>query len=122
MAYGKNKKLAVEVDEKEFTKLLQVTESMHHKVAFLLAWGSGLRVSEVANLKREDIDIEKRTMRINDGKGGKDRIVRLPADWQSHHINHIPLKCGVRAIQKALRYIQKGQESLRINLQYIFIA
>lgn len=96
-----NKKLPVEVDEKEFTKLLQVTESMHHKVAFMLAWESGLRVSEVRNLQQNDIDVKNQRIKVNEGKGGKDRVVPLPQDWQEHHLKHIPLKCGVRALQKA---------------------
>lgn len=95
------KKLPVEVNEEEFTKLVEVTESMHHKIGFMLAWECGLRVSEVINLQPEDIDVERQQIRVNEGKGGKDRIVPLPLDWKKHHIDYIPLKCGVRALQKA---------------------
>ena len=99
MAYGmeqrikKGKKvtakpLPVEVDEKEFTKLLEATQKMHHKVAFLLAWGSGLRISEVCNLQKGDIDMENKRIRINMGKNSKDRIVPLPKGWKPKLMNY----------------------------------
>ena len=67
----------------------------------MLAWGSGLRISEIKHLKPEDIDVEDKRIRVNEGKGCKDWIVPLPVDWQEHHMNHIPIKCSTRAIQKA---------------------
>jgi len=97
----KPKKLPVEVSEEEFTKLLSVTKKMHHKVAFLLAWGSGMRVSEVLNVKPNDIDIQKKRIRINQGKGGKDRIVPIPKGFKRKHIDMLPLEMGARALQRA---------------------
>lgn len=96
-----HKKLPVEVDEEEFTRLLEVTRSMHHKIAFMLAWESGLRISEVVNLQPERIDMENKKIRILDGKGGKDRVVPLPIDWKEIHMKYIPIGCSARAIQKA---------------------
>jgi site-specific recombinase XerD len=95
------KPLPVEVDEKEFTALVDVTNKMHHKVAFLLAWGSGLRISEVINLKQGDIDETKRRIRVNMGKNSKDRIVPLPKGWKPHLMKYIPIPCKQRALQKA---------------------
>jgi integrase len=97
----RSSKLPVEVNEEEFTRILEVTRKMHHKVGFMLAWESGLRISEVKHLQKEDINLERREIRINEGKGCKDRIVGLPADWQEHHMDHLPLKCSTRALQKA---------------------
>lgn len=93
--------LPIYVNFKEYVKLLQYTRSMHHKIAFMLAWESGLRISEVMHLQKVDIDVENKTIRINEGKGCKDRIVPLPFNWAEHHMDSIPMKCSARAIQKA---------------------
>jgi integrase/recombinase XerD len=95
------KPLPVEVDEKEFTALLDKTQKMHHKIAFLLAWGSGLRISEVVNLQKGDIDFEKKRIRVNMGKNSKDRIVPLAKGLKERHLEYIPIKCKQRALQKA---------------------
>ncbi len=104
---SKKSPLPIEVNELEFTELLEATRSMHHKVSFLLAWESGLRISEVTNLKPEDFDLEAGTIRINEGKGKKDRIVGLPACWMPHLMKYIPIKCSNRAIQKAFEMYSK---------------
>jgi len=54
-----NKKLPAYMDESTFLKLLRNTISQHHKIAFLLAFESGLRISEVTNLEKEDFEIER---------------------------------------------------------------
>lgn len=103
------KRLPVDVTEDEFTKLLTVTRLMKHKVAFLLAWGSGLRVSEVIKLQRNDIDFEGKQIRINEGKGKKDRIVPLPRGFKEKHLEFIPFDFKDRNLQKAFRtYAEKS--------------
>jgi integrase len=58
------------------------------KAALGVAYGAGLRVSEVANLKVSDIDSERRVLRVEQGKGKKDRngmlsprLLELPREW-----------------------------------------
>ena len=103
------KKLPVDVTEDEFTKLLEVTRQMSHKVAFLLAWGSGLRISEVLHLQKNDIDLEMKQIRINQGKGKKDRIVPIPRGFKERHLEFIPFGVSSRALQKAFRtYSEKS--------------
>jgi integrase/recombinase XerD len=72
------KKLPVDVTENEFSDLLDYAPQRRHRIAFLLAWGSGLRISEVLKVTPNDIDFDKKQIRVNQGKGGKDRIVPLP--------------------------------------------
>lgn len=103
MKFGsKRKKLAHYFTEEEYTILLEATSSIHHKIAFMIAWESGLRISEVIDLKPEDIDVQHKTIKVVDGKGGKDRIVPLPRNWQEHHMNYIPMPCTGRALQKSI--------------------
>ena len=47
------------------------------KAALSVAYGAGLRVSEVANLKVSDIDSQRMTLRVEQGKGQRDRYVML---------------------------------------------
>jgi len=103
------KRLPVEVNESEFTDLLSVTKQMRHKVAFLLAWGSGMRLGEILRLMKEDIDLDKKQIRINQGKGGKDRIVPTPRGFKEKHMQYIPFEYKDRALQKAFRiYSEKS--------------
>lgn len=100
--------LGIEVNEQEYTDILKATRQMHHKIAFLLAWESGLRIAEVTNLKPEDFDFEERIIRVNMGKNSKDRIVPMSKIFGREHLKYIPIKCGIRALQKAfLMYSKK---------------
>ena len=97
----RRKPLPITISEEQFTRLLECTPSMHHKTAFLLAFESGLRISEITALKPEYINVEKKRIFIKEGKGCKDRVVRLPCCWQTHLIKYIPIACSNRALQKA---------------------
>ena len=98
---AKPRPLPIEVTREEYLELLKVAKHLRHKVAFMLAFESGLRITEVVSLKKEDFDLKLKQVRINCGKNSKDRIVNLPLSWQPHHINYIPLPCQQRALQKA---------------------
>ena len=97
----RSSKLPVEVNEEEYTQLVNAPPSRHHRLGFMFAWESGLRVSEVINLRPEDINEVEGSMRINGGKGDKDRIVPLPKNWTHDMLEFLPLPCSKRALQKA---------------------
>ena len=61
------------------TLFAQITNPMVHALCLLML-RCGLRVSEVAHFRRRDLDWEQPTLRIEQGKGRKDRIVYLSAD------------------------------------------
>ena len=61
----------------EVTLLLQAATAPKYKAAFATAYGAGLRVSEVVALKVGDIDSERMLLRVERGKGGKDRHAML---------------------------------------------
>lgn len=53
-----------------------------HRLAISLIYGCGLRVGEVAALKIRDLDLERTTVHIRNGKGGKDRVTIFPASLE----------------------------------------
>ena len=67
------RKLPVVLDLSEVEALFAVTKNLKHKVILMMTYSSGLRASETARLKLTDIDSKRMTVRVNDGKGGKDR-------------------------------------------------
>ncbi|CAD5244642.1 site-specific tyrosine recombinase/integron integrase [Thermococcus camini] len=48
------------------------------RLIVLLLYGAGLRVSELCNLKRRDVDLERSTIVVRGGKGAKDRVIPIP--------------------------------------------
>lgn len=99
----KSKKLPVAISTEEFTKLIEKTKKKEHKIAFLLGFGSGMRISEILHLNPEDIDIQNKLIRIIQGKGSKDRIVPVPKGLKEDHLKLLPLKCSARALQLAFK-------------------
>ena len=57
--------------------LLEATTSLKYKAAFSIAYGAGLRISEVVNLQVRDIDSQRMLLRVEQGKGRKDRYAQL---------------------------------------------
>ena len=73
----KPQRLPVILDKGEVQKLLSVTTNAKHKAMLMMAYGSGLRVREVARLKVSDIDAARMTVMVREGKGTKDRYTIL---------------------------------------------
>jgi site-specific recombinase XerD len=71
------KKLPVVLSQSEASKLLQAVDNMKHLTMILLGYSAGLRASEIANLELKDIDSDRMTIHVRQGKGRKDRIVPL---------------------------------------------
>ncbi|MBD3723455.1 MAG: tyrosine-type recombinase/integrase [Flavobacteriaceae bacterium] len=74
----KEKKLPVVFTMEECLQIFRVVDNPKHKLLLLVGYGSGLRVSEIVNLKWEDIYFEEQKIHIKNAKGKKDRMVMLP--------------------------------------------
>lgn len=61
----------------EVGKIFDATENLKHRVILMTAYSGGLRVSEVAHLKISDIDSSRMVIRVDQGKGKKDRYTLL---------------------------------------------
>jgi len=73
----REKKLPKIMTKGQIQKLFQSTSNFKHLTAMMVSYSTGLRVSEVANLRIEDIDSEQMIIRVMRGKGKKDRLVPL---------------------------------------------
>ena len=71
------RKIPVILSLEEIARLLEAAPGPKYKAALSAAYGAGLRVSEVVALKVSDIDSERMLLRIEQGKGRKDRFAML---------------------------------------------
>jgi site-specific recombinase XerD len=86
-------KLPVVLSCEEVARLIAAAPNLKSQAALSVAYGAGLRASEVISLKVTDIDSERMTLRVEQGKGRKDRyamlspvlLERLRAWWRVGH-------------------------------------
>jgi len=85
------RKLPIILSRDEVAQLLQATGNLKHQAALSVAYGAGLRASEVVSLKVTDIDSDRMIIRVEQGKGGKDRqamlspaLLELLRNWYRH--------------------------------------
>jgi len=72
------RKIPVVLTLAEVKRLLDATTCLKHQAALSVAYGAGLRVSEVSALKVSDVDSKRMLLRIERGKGGRYRNAMLP--------------------------------------------
>ena len=71
------RRLPVVLSPKEVTRLLDAAPGLKYRAALSVAYGAGLRASEVVQLKIADIDSGRQVIRVEQGKGRKDRYAML---------------------------------------------
>jgi site-specific recombinase XerD len=80
IAYAREpRRLPVVLSADEVVRFLEAVPSLKSRTALTTAYAAGLRVSEVVALKVADIDSGRMLIRVEQGKGGKDRYVMLSA-------------------------------------------
>jgi len=78
IAYGKRpKRLPTVLSREEVTRLLECIPTLKHRVLVMTAYATGLRLSELTHLEVGDIDSSRMLVRVQQGKGQKDRVVPL---------------------------------------------
>mgnify|MGYP001818253588 FL=1 len=94
------RKLPVVLTVEEVTRLIDVA-TPKYQAAFSIAYGAGLRISEIVTLKTGDIDSERMCIHVHQGKGRKDRYALLSPvllekmrDWWRYGRVHHSLKKG----------------------------
>ena len=106
----KGRKLPVFFTEETYYYLMKNTNKMKHRVAFMLAFESGLRIAEVLALQKEDFNFKDNIIQIRQGKNSKDRVVMIPRDWKEHLMDFIPIDICARSLQEALYMAVKRAE------------
>ncbi len=70
-------RVPVVLSREEVARLLAAVPTLRERAAMEIAYGAGLRLNEVLNLKLTDVDGERMILRVDQGKGRKDRNVML---------------------------------------------
>ncbi|CAH0991003.1 Tyrosine recombinase XerC [Sinobacterium norvegicum] len=83
------RRLSVVLAQGEVNTILPLM-AQTYRTMIELAWGSGLRTMEIMRLRVKDVALEKRSLMVRQGKGGKDRMTVLP-------------EVSVRAVQACIR-------------------
>ena len=107
------RKLPKVINQKEFEVLIKYTLRKKHPkykqfaIAILLGFEAGMRISEIVGLEdivpkliQERIDLRQNTIRVEAGKGQKDRIVPLPKRFNTRLYGFIPLTISRRSLQR----------------------
>lgn len=71
-------RLPVVLTREEVARVLSAITNRKHRLLVALAYGAGLRVSEVVNLRVRDLDIPAAMLTVRQGKGQRDRVTTLP--------------------------------------------
>lgn len=109
--------------KEEIKKLLNAISNWKHRLMIEFLYGSGLRVSELLNLKLKDLNLDKNYGFVRNGKGGKDRLIVIPfvviektknlieieklSENNFIFISNRKRKYSVRSIQKIIRNASK---------------
>jgi site-specific recombinase XerD len=134
-----DKKLPGVLSESEVKRLLDCEKNPKHRLLLMLAYSSGLRVSEVVALRKEHIDFRRRTILVRLGKGRTDRYTLLSdraADFllqycSLHNIegwiftgypadHHLSIRSAQTIFDKALQKAQIAKQATIHSLRHTF--
>jgi integrase/recombinase XerD len=105
----RQKKLPMVLSSSEVSRLLKAVPHVKHRTLLALIYSSGLRIGEAVRLMKQDIDPERKTVHIRQGKGGKDRYTVLSSTAYS-------LLESYMATQPIVQYLFPGGKGLHHHL------
>jgi len=114
----RSKKLPIVLTRNEIKEIINATTNMKHKLILALAYGAGLRVSEVTSLKIRDLDLDSLSIHLKDAKGKKDRLTVFPE----------MIKADIQKIAQAkngddyLFESERGGKLTTTTLQKVFVS
>ena len=116
------KKLPIVLSREEMAKVIGTVRNLKYRTVLMTIYGAGLRVSEAVRLKLSDIDSQRMAIRVEQGKGQKDRYVMLsprlleqlrcywrdwkPTPWlfmDQRRQRHLPISTVAAVCQQARR-------------------
>ena len=87
----RNKKIPEILTKEEIKKMIDATSNIKHKLILKVLYGCGLRVSELVNLKKEEINFKENLIHIKLAKGKRDRFVKIPESVKEELENYCKL-------------------------------
>lgn len=100
------------LSKNDIKKMLSTIDNIKHELLLKMAYGMGLRVSELVNLKISDIDSKRMQVLISQSKGKKDRYVNLPES-----LLHLLRKYYIQ--YKPKYYLFEGQNSGKYSVRSV---
>jgi len=76
-------RLPVVLSKTEIQNLASKIDNRKHRLMILTAYGAGLRVGELINLRVGNLDLNNETITVQKGKGNKDRVTLMPTQIKS---------------------------------------
>jgi integrase/recombinase XerD len=115
----------------EVKKIFEATTNLKHNTMLKLSYGMGLRVSEIVNLKIEDVDSKRMQVFIARAKGKKDRYANLPesilVQLRTYFISYKPSSYlfegqygGQYSYRSAQKVFKQALEKAKINKNISF--
>ena len=133
------RKMPVVLSPEEVARFLEAAPGIKYKAALSVAYGAGLRVSEVVSLKVSDVNSERMMLRVEQGKGRKDRyamlspvLLALLRDWYriarpqgwlfpgQNPVNHMTTRQLRRACHAAAHMAEIGKRVSPHTLRHSF--
>ncbi len=94
------------LNDDEVKRLFDVIKKPRDRAIFMLMLRTGLRVEEVSRLTLGAIDLKRKKIFVNQGKGGKDRVVYISSDAHRALIDY--LQCRPLSKSRGLFLVEKG--------------
>ena len=111
--YKSDKKLPVVLSKKEVENMIISTSNFIHRVIIQIMYGAGLRLSEVINLKWNDIDFGRNIIHIKCAKGRKDRVIILSPKLKKNLIKLSLKKDGLIFVNnRGTKYCARSVQSI----------
>ncbi|MCC7110681.1 MAG: tyrosine-type recombinase/integrase [Deltaproteobacteria bacterium] len=140
MTPRRSKTLPVVLSVDEVRRLLTAAPSLRDKLLLGMMYATGMRVSEACRLRMRDVDFQRRTIRVEQGKGRKDRLVMLPASFtpmlerlarmsapdaflfssSSEDDRHVSPRTAARVMERARRLALIGKAATCHTLRHSF--
>lgn len=106
--------IMTEDELKRFYKAVWKASNRSHVVMLKLMLFTGIRNAELANLKLDDVDLDQMRIRINQGKGDKDRYVLFPPYFRGELDQYISIMRG-----KDAQYLFESNRTTKLSTRWI---
>ncbi len=109
-------RLPVVLTHEEVLRVIGSLKNLKHKLLIALAYGAGLRVSEVVHLRVGNVDFEAKLLYVRQGKGRRDRTTLLPEKLE----NSLKIFCGGREPDAFVFESERGGRLTSRSAQKVF--